>query len=108
MNYHVDSDGIRNFQYEILKTIDLFQEQLYGLFDSSKELVWEGTAYNESMNSFYELLNQLKNIPEVLELLADFTDTALDGYHETLEEIKTKFEEIMDLINNEKLNRSGF
>ena len=85
--------------------IDELRQEIFNVFKLNQETDWSGDGY-ESFSKLISLeISKLDRIPQVLDLYVDFMDKAINNYSEGMEEVKKSFDEILDIIRNEKIKR---
>ena len=106
--YHVDSIEFEEYKRKFEGKVSDLRHDLFDIFVLNKNVKWEGSgrdAFNSVINYKIDRLNY---IPQILDLYVDIMDKAINNYAEGQELIKKTFEEILELIRQEKLKRGEF
>ena len=107
MKYHLNFDDCTQFKDAFSKKIDEFNDVAYKLFKSSQSVEWVGLGHDKTIDVVYSQIEELMKISENLQKFMDFLNTAMDNFGEGVVEVNTKFKEIKEIIDKEKLKRGG-
>jgi hypothetical protein len=105
MKYHLNFDDCTQFKDAFSKKIDEFNDVVYKLFKSSQAVEWVGLGHDKTIDVVYNQIEELMKISENLQKFIKFLDTAMENFGEGVGEVNTKFAEIKEVINAEKMKR---
>ena len=103
--YIVKFNDFDDFKKIYEDKIDEFRQEIFNVFKLNQEINWTGDGYDSFSKLISLEISRLDRIPQVLDLYVDFMDKAINNYSEGMEEVKKSFDEILDIIRNEKIKR---
>jgi len=104
MHYRIDSLKFREFIENVNKIIDTMNKEINIMDEISKKPIWEGMAHDSTMLKYNNILDDVKKIPQNLNLYINFMKLVIENYGNGNQLIKKEFQNIMDKLSLENLN----
>lgn len=99
MQYYLNFEDFEQFKNAFQKKIDEFDEEVLDLFKSCNEVEWVGKGHDSTINALYTQIDELITISNNLNRFLEFMNTATDYYEEGVEETRTRFKEVENMIS---------
>ena len=103
--YRVNSEEFEEYKRKFEEKVSDIRQDLFDLYFINRNVKWEGAGHDDFDAIINSKIDRLNYIPQILDLYVDIMDKAIKNYAEGAELIKKTFEEILELIRQEKIKR---
>ena len=107
MKYHLNFNDFGEYQKAFRTKVDEFNDEVYNVFKLCQNVEWVGLGYEKTISAVYNQIEELQKVSENLEKFLNFMNSASNNYSDGVKEVNSKFQEIQDIINIEKMKRGG-
>ncbi len=105
MKYYINFSNFEEYVNVFKSKTEEFYELVLKVFKAIREVEWSGIGYEKTKDAIYNQIIELENIYETLNKFIDFFEMVNGNYIEGVKEVKQRFNQIEDMINEEKLKR---
>ena len=105
MKYSLNFNDLEEYKEVFQNKIDEFNEEIYKVFLSCQKTNWVGIGHDRVINAIYNQIEELDNVSQNLTKFIDFLNKALEAYTDGVKEVDTKFLEMREAIEAEKIKR---
>ena len=107
MKYHVNFQDLGDFKKLFKDKIDLFRDVVYEVFKTSQEVEWVGHGRDAVISALYNQIEELEKVAKGLDKFYEALEISMSDYSEGAKEVDTKFKEMREIIEEEKIKRGG-